>query len=158
MPNTRVLALAGVGVGIVVVVVGGAVVALRSCSPDAPPPSVGGPPKSALVGEDGMHARGTVELGALGCSPALVVDMARLLGDASRILPGEPRYMVTCDVPQGVEAPTCERASAVYFAAVGGQADDPVGVRVLRAGVTSPACSRLYAPNGADLGVFPRRP
>ena len=126
------------------------------CRSATPPAS--GPPKSALVGEDGLHARGTAELGALGCSPALVVDMTRLLGDGGHVLPGEPRYMVTCDVPQGVEAPTCERASAVYFSAIGGQADDPVGVRVLRAGQPGPACSHLYAPNGADLGVFPRRP
>jgi hypothetical protein len=86
----------------------------------------------------------------------LVVDMAKLLGDAGRVRDGEPRYMVTCDVPAAIEPPTCERAAAVYFGAIGGMADEAVGVRVLREGSSAPACSRLYAPNGADLGVFPR--
>ena len=60
--------------------------------------------------------------------------------------------MVTCDVPAAAEAPTCERAAAVYFGAMGGMVDENVGVRVLREGSSVPACSRLYAPNGADLG------
>ncbi len=157
MPNARVVGLAGAGVGIVLAVIVVAVVAVRSLTAEPPPPPTAGPSKATLAGEEGMRAPGTKELAALGCSPALVVDMARVLGDASGILPGEPRYMVTCDVPAAVEPPTCEKASTVYFAAIGGNADDPVGIRVLRAGVTAPLCSRLFAPNGADLGPLPLR-
>lgn len=101
-----------------------------------------------------MGAQGTAELRQLGCAPALVVDMRRLLRDTGQSTPGEPRYMVTCDVPAGAEPPSCERAAGVYFGAIGGMADDPVAVRVLRGGASTPACSRLYAPNGADLGPF----
>jgi hypothetical protein len=103
-----------------------------------------------------MHAPGTAELRGLGCDPPLVVDMARLLGDAASIEPGEPRLLVTCDLAEAAQAPSCEKVAAVYYAAIGGMAQDRVGVRVLRAGAVSPICSRLYAPNGADLGTFPR--
>jgi hypothetical protein len=105
-----------------------------------------------------MHAAGTAELRRLGCEHALVVDMAKLLGDPALVRPGEPRYMVTCDVPAAAEPPTCERAASVYFQASGVMADGNVGIRVLRAGASAPACSHLYAPSGADLGVFPRAP
>jgi hypothetical protein len=84
--------------------------------------------------------------------------MARVLGSASRIEAGEPRFMVTCDVgTSGGTAPTCERVSSAYFGAVG-TADGNVCVRVSRAGAAQPTCSRLYAPTGADLGTFPRAP
>jgi hypothetical protein len=101
-----------------------------------------------------MRARGTPELRRLGCETAVVVDMARLLGDAARVREGEPGTMVTCDVPAAGDAPGCERVAATYFAAIGGMAEDRVGVRVTRQGARAPSCSRLYAPNGADLGAF----
>jgi len=159
MPHGSLVAIAAGGAALVVAVVIGAVVAARSCSSDAPPPPArAGGNANAAVGEEGMRAPGTAELRKLGCEQALVVDMARLLGDASRIREGEPRTMVTCDVPAAGDAPTCDRAAAAYFGAIGGSADQAVGVRILRAGVAAPLCSRLYAPNGADLGVFPRIP
>jgi hypothetical protein len=64
--------------------------------------------------------------------------------------------MVTCDVPASADPPACDRVAATYFRAIGGTADDPVGVRIIRGG--APACSHLYAPNGIDLGVFPKLP
>jgi hypothetical protein len=160
MPHGSLVAIAAGGAALVVAVVIGAVVAARSCSSDAPPPPARASGNAnAAVGEEGMRAPGTAELRKLGCEQALVVDMARLLGDASRIREGEPGIMVTCDVPAALyDAPTCDRAAAAYFGAIGGTADQAVGVRVLRAGLASPVCSRLYAPNGADLGVFPRIP
>jgi hypothetical protein len=39
---------------------------------------------------------------------------------------------------------------------VGGSTDANVSVRVSAVGSARPACSRLYAPSGADLGAFPR--
>ena len=157
MADAKVIGLAGAGVGIVVAVIVLAVVAVRSLTAEPPPPPTAGPSKNAIAGEEGLHARGTAELGALGCSPGLVVDMASILGDAARIEPGEPRYMVTCDVPAPTQPPSCEKAAAVYFTAVGGQTDATVGVRVLRAGVVAPLCSELYAPSGADLGPLRMR-
>ena len=161
MPRGGLLAIAAGGAGAVVVVILGVVFLARSCGDTTPTASragTGGVNEHAGVADEGMRAIGTKELRQLGCEHALVVDMAKLLGDAGRVRDGEPRYMVTCDVPPAVEPPTCERAAAVYFGAIGGMADEAVGVRVLREGSSAPACSRLYAPNGADLGVFPRAP
>jgi hypothetical protein len=159
MPRGGLLAIAAGGAGAVVVVLVGIVLAVRSCSdatPSGPRPGSGDLNAHASAADEGTRAPGTTELRQLGCEHALVVDMAKLLGDASLVRRDEPRYMVTCDVPAAVEPPTCERAAAAYFGAVGGTVDDNVGVRVLREGSSAPACSRLYAPNGADLGTFPR--
>ena len=159
MPRGGLLAIAAVGAGAVVVVNVVGVLVVRSFGDTPPPPPrPGGDGVNAHAGvvDEGMHAAGTRELTALGCNHAMVVDMAKLLGDPARVRPGEPRYMVTCDVPATAEAPTCDRAAAAYFGAIGGMADENVGVRVLREGSSTPACSHLYAPNGADLGVFPR--
>jgi hypothetical protein len=161
MPRGGLLGIAAGGAAAVVVVLVAVVLVVRSCS-DAGASARGsgadGVNAHAGVADEGMRAPGTKELRELGCEHALVVDMAKLLGGASRSRPGEPRYMVTCDVPAGVEPPSCERAAGAYFGAIGGMADENVGVRILRAGSSTPVCSHLYAPNGADLGVFPRPP
>lgn len=159
MPRGGLLAIAAGGGAAVLVVLLGVAVLARSCD-DAKPASLRPATEGARasVADEGMRAPGTMELRELGCEHALVVDMARLLGDAARFRDGEPRTMVTCDVPPAVEPPTCERAAAVYFGAVDATSDEAVGVRVLREGSSVPACSRLYAPNGADLGVYPRAP
>jgi hypothetical protein len=145
------------------VVVGG-FVAVRSCRTD---PSNAGLPlgadtAAARAGAEGMSARGTSELRALGCTNAVVIDMQRLLESsakgAGRVRPDEPRYMVTCDVPSAAVAPPCDSLATAYFGAIGGSADDNVCVRVNTSGAAKPACSRLYAPNGVDLGPFPRTP
>lgn len=138
-----------------------ATLALRGCGGDeARRPTAPGPDQAARAGAEGMGAKGTAELRALGCTNAVVVDMQRLLGSASQVRAGEPRYMVTCDVTAaGVAgAPTCEKLASTYYAAVGGMADANVCVRVQPEGADKPSCSRLYAPNGADLGPFPRQP
>jgi hypothetical protein len=161
MPRGGLLGIAAVGAGAVVVVIVGVVLIARACS-DTPPPVPGpgtgsfNPHRSAA--DEGTRATGTAELRQLGCERATVVDMAKLLGDAALVRPGEPRTMVTCDVPAGVDPPTCERAAAVYFGAVGGAVDENVAIRILRAGSSTPVCAHLYAPSGADLGVFPRAP
>ena len=159
MTRASVLAL-GIGSGaLVLVVVLGAVLLLRGCSGGSGSgATTAAPDRGATAAAEGMSAKGTAEMRQLGCEQALVVDMARLLGSASRIEPGEPRWMVTCDVgAAGASAPACERVASVYFAAVGSP-DGNVCVRVSRTGASQPACSRLYAPNGADLGTFPRTP
>lgn len=159
MPRGGLLGIAAGGAGAVIVVVVAAVLVVRACSggsASAARPAGDGANPHAGVATEGMHAPGAAELRGLGCSHALVVDMAKLLGAGSRVREGEPRTMVTCDVPPAVDPPTCERAAAVYFGAIGGTAEEAVGIRVLREGSTAPLCSRLYAPNGADLGVFPR--
>jgi hypothetical protein len=150
-------AIAAGGAAIVLVAVVVVVLAVRACSGDAPnaaPAPAGDGTRNAAVGGEGMRARGTPELRQIGCDAAVVVDMARLLGEAGRLREGEARFVVTCDVPAAGDAPTCERAAAVYFSAIGGTAEDRVGVRVSRQGTKAPLCSRLYAPNGADLGAF----
>ncbi len=133
-----------------------AVVLVRACSGEAPA-APGAPARSegAEVAKDGMHARGTDELRQLGCTTALVMDMARALGDAAAIREGEPRLIVTCDVASG-DAPSCERAAATYFTALGGTASGAVNLRVSKQGTPRPVCSRLYLPSGADLGAYPR--
>jgi hypothetical protein len=151
------MAIAAGGAAIVLVAVVVAVLVVRSRWGEptrATAPSADQGTGNATVGGEGMRARGTSELRQLGCETAVVVDMARLLGDAARVREGEPRMMVTCDVPATGDAPGCERVAAVYFAAIGGMAEDRVGVRVTRQGSRAPSCSRLYAPNGADLGSF----
>jgi hypothetical protein len=109
-----------------------------------------GPDHGAQVASDGMHAPGTNELRRLGCDPAIVMDMALLLGDAAAVRPGEPRYVVSCDVTGG-QAPTCEQAAGVYFGAIGGAATGNVSLRVSRSGASAPLCSRVYAPSGAVI-------
>jgi hypothetical protein len=148
-----------IGLASVVVLVVGVIVAVRGCGGEAgTPPAAAGPDPAARAGAEGMSAKGTAELRAAGCGNAVVVDMQRLLGLAGKVGEGEPRYMVTCDVPSASSAPACDRLAATYFGAIGGTADANVCVRVTVAGVMQPACSRLYAPNGADLGTFPRAP
>jgi len=115
-----------------------------SSGPTANAPSVG-----AEVGSEGRSAPGTSALRQLGCDPAIVIDMARLLGDAGAVRPGEPRYVVTCDVP-GAQAPTCERVAETYFGAAGSGAADYVDVRVSRPGAAA-VCTHLYAPSGAVI-------
>ncbi len=140
------------------VVVVGLVVALRGCGGDDPRRAAAGTDPATQLGAEGMGAKGTAELRAMGCANAVVVDMQKLLGSAGKVREGEPRYMVTCDVTAAVGAPTCDKLAVAYFGAIGGTADANVCVRVTQAGVTQPACSRLYAPNGVDLGPFPRTP
>lgn len=159
MERASVLAL-GIGSGaLVLAAVLGGVLLVRGCSSgSAGAATAPGPDRGALAAADGMSAKGTAEMRRLGCQEALVVDMARVLGGASHIQPDEPRYMVTCDVgSDGGAAPTCERVSEVYFSAVG-TPDGNVCVRVSHGGTPQPACSRLYASTGADLGTFPRAP
>jgi hypothetical protein len=148
------IALAAGGAAIVLVLVVGGFVALRSCG-DQPPPPVRATYSNTQFAAEGARAKGTAELRSLGCEQALVVDMARLLGDAGHIRDGEPRFMVTCDVGPTAAMPSCEQVQAAYYAAIGGVAENNVGIRVSRTGANGPACSRLFAPNGADLGAFP---
>jgi hypothetical protein len=157
MTRGSVLAL-GIGSGaLVLAVIVGAVLLLRAYSggPGGTVTAATSPDPGATAAAEGMSAKGTAELRELGCEHALVVDMARVLGSASRIEPGEPRWMVTCDVGTGESPPpTCERVATAYFAAVG-TVEGNVCVRVSRAGASQPSCSRLYAPSGANLGMFP---
>jgi hypothetical protein len=137
--------------GVIVLVV----VLVRACSGEAPAPAAIARSEGAEVAKDGMHARGTDELRQLGCTTAIVMDMARALGDAAAIREGEPRYIVTCDVASGA-TPACDRAAATYFAALGGAAGGAVNLRVSKQGTARPVCSHLYLPSGADLGEYPR--
>jgi hypothetical protein len=149
------LALLAVGGGAGALVAIGAVIALlRSCSSEAPAAANAAQSQGAELAREGMHARGTDELRQVGCSTAIVMDMARALGDAG-VREGEPRMLVTCDVA-GDAPPSCERVAAAYFSALGGIADGNVNLRVSRQGVARPVCSRLYLPSGADLGTYPR--
>ena len=129
----------------------GAVIALLSWLGRSPPEAGApeGTDHGAQVAAAGLRAKGTEELRHLGCDQAIIMDMQRLLGDAS-LREGEPRYVVTCDVADG-PAPTCERAATAYFAAAGAASDGNVSIRVLRSGSATPLCSRLYAPSGAAL-------
>jgi hypothetical protein len=159
MTRGSVLAL-GIGSGaLVLAVVLGGVLLLRACSHGSGAGATAAAvDRGASAATEGMSAKGTTEMRQLGCEQALVVDMARVLGGAGRIEPGEPRWMVTCDVGAGgASAPTCERVASVYFGAVGAP-EGNVCVRVSSTGASKPTCSRLYAPNGADLGTFPRTP
>lgn len=125
------------------------IVALRECTRSTEVAALDAPTESAKVASAGMQAPGTSALRALGCDPAVVLDLNRLLKDASAVREGEPRYIVTCDVA-GAEAPTCEHAAATYFAALGGSAGGNVNIRVAHRGASEPLCSRLYAPSGAE--------
>ena len=144
--------LFGAGLALALVVAG-AVVASRSCAREAPPPAP--PYENARLGEEGAHARGTVELRALGCKHALVMDAARLLGDAAPVRDSEPRLMITCEVEPSGPTPSCDRVEATYSAAVGGAIGGNLAVRVVGS-AAGPVCARLYAPSGADLGEYPR--
>ena len=140
----------------VLAVVLGAVVLLRGCSKGSgASATTAAPDRGVTAATEGMNAKGTTEMRQLGCEQALVVDMARVLGSANRIEPGEPRWMVTCDVGSSTVAPGCDRVASTYFGAVGSP-DGNVCVRVSRTGASQPSCSRIYAPTGADLGPFPR--
>jgi hypothetical protein len=146
----RLIALAAGGAGGAVVVLVLVALGVRYLRSDPTVAAPAGPDHGAQVASDGMHARGTNELRKLGCDPAIVMDMAQLLGDASAVRPGEPRYVVSCDVTAG-QAPTCEQVAGVYFAAVGGGAMGNVSLRVSRSGTSAPLCSQVYAPSGARV-------
>jgi hypothetical protein len=151
------IGLAGGGAAAVVAVIVVAAIAVRGCGEDSTPgPAAARPSTAARAGAEGMGAKGTAELHALGCNNAAVVDLQRLLGPAGKVRPGEPRYMVTCDADSPTAAPTCEKLASTYFGAIGGTADANVCARVTVAAANQPTCSRLFAPNGADLGPFPR--
>jgi hypothetical protein len=149
-PRLIALAVSGAGgaLGVVVLLVLGVLGARYLMSDPSAPAPAAGPDHGAQVASDGMHAPGTSELRKLGCDPAIVIDMAQLLGDAAAVRPGEPRYMVSCDVTAG-QAPTCEQAAGVYFGAIHGAAMGNVSLRVSRSGASAPLCSRVYAPSGA---------
>jgi hypothetical protein len=150
----RLIALAAGGAVATLVIIGGFYALVRWLSGDSREAHPAPLSPAAELASAGMNAPGTNELRQLGCDPAVVLDMARLLGDAAAINPGEPGYVVTCVVgaAPSAPAPTCEQAAGIYFAALGGSAGGNVSVRVMRAGATAPACARLYAPSGADLG------
>src|ERR1700677_266167 len=100
------IGLAAGGAAGVVAIILVAVLAVRGCGNDeAPAAPAAGPNAAARAGTEGMGAKGTAELRALGCNNALVVDMQRLLGPTGKVRPGEPRYMVTCDVNSAEGAP-----------------------------------------------------
>ena len=142
--------LAGAGAGGALGLLVVAVFAIRSCGADRAPAAAAATNPGAEAATAGLHARGTNELRQLGCDTALVMDMKTLLGDAAALRPGEPRIVVTCDVA-GASAPTCDRAAGAYFAALGGNADGNVNVRVGRPGTRAPICSAMYAPSGARI-------
>lgn len=147
----RLIALAAAGgagaLGVIVAVVV-LVRILRAPERDSVGPAASS--ESGRIASAGMQAPGTDELRRLGCNPAIVIDMNRLLGDAGAVRPGEPRYMVSCDVP-GAQPPTCERVAGTYFAALRDGAGGNVSVRVSRPGSSAPSCAQLYAPSGALL-------
>jgi hypothetical protein len=145
----RLIALAGAGGMITIGALVGAVLAVRACTREPDRAALGAPSEGAEIAKAGMQATGTSELRAIGCDPAIVIDLDQLLRDASAVREGEPRYIVTCDVTR-TDAPTCARAAEVYFAALGGMAKGNVNVRVSRPGSTEPLCSRLYAPSGRE--------
>jgi hypothetical protein len=142
------IALAGAGAAAALGVIGAVAIATRGLSSASSGPAPGASGQGSEVGSDGMTAPGTSALRQLGCDPAIVIDMSRLLGDAAAVRPGEPRYVVTCDVP-GMQAPTCERVASTYFGAVGGSAVGNVDVGVAHPGAAGPLCNQLYAPSGA---------
>ena len=146
----RLIALAAGGAGAAVVVLVLIAVGVRYLRSDPTVVAPAGPDHGAQVASDAMHAPGTNELRKLGCDPAIAMDMAQLLGAAAAVRPGEPRYVVSCDVTSG-QAPTCEQAAAAYFGAIGGAAMGNVSLRVSRSGASAPICSRVYAPSGAPL-------
>ncbi len=158
MDRVSLLPLAVGGAAVTVMVIVGVVLAGRGCGSGDHQPAVARPDPAAQVGSAGMVARGTAELRALGCDSAVVLDMQHVLGGAGGVRDGEPRYMVTCDVSATAAAPACERVAAAYFQALEGGGDGNVNVRVAAVGAPRPACSRLFAPSGADLGPFPRAP
>ncbi len=150
MPSSqkRLIALASAGGAAAFAVIGMGLMAARALSNDSSRPATVGPSQGAEVASAGMNAPGTSALRQLGCDPAIVMDMSRLLGDAGAVRPNEPRYVVTCDVP-GTQTPTCERVAGTYFGAVGGSAVGNVDVSVSRPGSNTPLCTQLYAPSGA---------
>jgi hypothetical protein len=148
-----VLLAVGGGCG-ALLVIGLAVGLVRGCPGEGQAAVAAAGGQGAELAKEGMHARGTDELRQIGCTTAIVMDMARALGDAG-VREGEPRVLVTCDVATG-SPPTCDRAAATYFSALGGSAEGNVNLRISKPGVVQPICSRLYLPSGADLGQYPR--
>jgi hypothetical protein len=147
------LAIGGGAAALAVIVT--VIVAIRFVTKDTGTTPESVTDQGAEVGREGMRAKGTAELRVLGCDQAIVIDMVRLLHDASAVRDGEPRYIVTCDVLDA-GGPSCERAAATYFAALGRTDDGAVNIRIAPRGSRQPTCSRLYGPSGVDLGVFPR--
>jgi hypothetical protein len=148
-PEKRLIVLAAAGGAALLAAIGLVVVVAHAVSSRADAPLSGAPSEGEVAATEGMSAPGTAALHQLGCAPAIVIDMSRLLGGAGAVRPDEPRYVVTCDVP-GPQAPTCHRAAQTYFGAVGGAAGN-VDVRVSRPGSPTPLCAHLYAPSGAVI-------
>ncbi len=144
----RLIVLAGAGGAAALLAIALVVVGVRALGGDSGAATSAPAGEGAAIANDGMNAPGTSALRGLGCAPAIAIDVGRLLGDAGAVRPGEPRFVVTCDVP-GAEAPTCDRVAQTYFAAVGAGAIGNVDVRVSRPGGAAPLCAHLYAPSGA---------
>jgi hypothetical protein len=148
--QNRLIALATAGGAAALGVIALGVALVHGLSSDPSRPASAASNEGAAIANEGMNAPGASALRRLGCDPAIVIDMSRLLGDAGAVRPGEPRYVVTCDVP-GAQAPTCERVAETYFGAVGGGAVGNVDVRVSHPGTPAPVCAHLYAPSGAMI-------
>jgi hypothetical protein len=146
----RLIALAAAGGAAALGVIGAVVVTVRLLSGSGGGPASAPATEGAAIASEAMIAPGTSALRQLGCDPAIVIDMSRLLGDSGGVRPGEPRYVVTCDVT-GPQPPTCERLAATYFAATGGSAVGNVDLRISRPGGAAPLCAHLYAPSGAVI-------
>jgi hypothetical protein len=146
------LAIGGGAAAIAVIVT--AIVAIRLFTKDTGTASEYVTDEGVEVGREGMRAQGTTQLRQLGCDQAIVIDMLRLFHDANAVRDGEPRYIVTCDVVDA-GGPSCERAAATYFAALGRTDDGTVNIRIALRGSRQPTCSRLYGPSGVDLGAYP---
>jgi hypothetical protein len=162
MNRGSLLGLAAGGAAITLVGVVGVLSLVRS---GRQPPAVLPSPSSSAPGSHPMSGPGlgvgpgSKALRAQGCSEAIVSDMLRLLGEGGTIRDDEPRYIASCDVTSPMVAlPTCDKLAEVFFAAVGGNLDGRINIRVSSAGSRNFACSKMYAPNGADLGPFPRNP
>jgi hypothetical protein len=108
---------------------------------------------------EARSAPGTDELREMGCDEAMAIDFDRVLKLAERFNDGgvtvpdeqQPDKLVMCQVRRANNAPTCTAVASTYLAA----APRPKGniwVMTQAQGSNERQCSRMYSPDGKDLG------
>jgi len=144
---TIVLAILGGGALLAVLVLG--IVVYFVMSSEKGRAIVGMVGEGVTITANAQKAPGTKELRAMGCTQALVMNMADLehlasfldAGTSARRGPDRYGEMVVCNV--GSTPLTCDRVAATYVGVVGTR-PEPFMVNVQQGGNHGPLCSSLY--------------
>ncbi|MGC4115116.1 MAG: hypothetical protein QM765_11015 [Myxococcales bacterium] len=107
------------------------------------------------LAEKGMNAPGAKEVQALGCTQAVVFDLADVqqvvrhfakdAGDSEEL----KGRIITCSVGFAQKAPTCQAVADTYVKALGGRSDSTFTVIIQRQNDRESLCEQAFDEGGA---------